>query len=474
MKKILTPAIPLSALLFYFVMLGNSDKGQAAKESNTQTAPQGMLLVETDSLLPFYISAIEEPNINWQVYLQWLKGVFQDYPNIHVYAQPRDTMSGIWLQYNDPMLEEYFEHPAYQYYPVCGVSWLQVQSYLDWKTDRLNEAILIETDVIEFDMRHIVESNNFNTEAYLCGQYDPIYTKNDKRPIVPGTKKDKRQFKSSDGIFFPHYRLPTEAEWRAGHQFVSDQANYQYIKTSLKKESFLDPWIEYYKLDDDAKSNVSAGQVVFNRNFHYGISEWLIELENTLGGYRISEAEMLHQNGWLNFQECSPYDQYGEIKEKDSIGRLGFNYVQNSSINQPIYLTGPSDFIYRYDQVSYPNPHFRNPAYTDSILRRQYQAHYEQYKSNGYQGDFYFFLSNMYQMDTALYGRDSLRYTYQRILIKDNSKLRRRYIASNYRNPNAGTALLPNGESLPELGFRCVLPFTGVPVAKKYQVKWRD
>lgn len=472
MKKTLSVAILLAGLLLYLVLLGSSDKVKAERESNTQTSPQGMLLIETDSLLPFYISAIEEPNINWQVYLHWLKGVFQDFPNIHQQAQPRDTMSGIWLQYNDPMLEEYFEHPAYQYYPVCGVSWLQVQSYLDWKTDRLNEAILIETDVIEFDMRNIYGSENFNTEAYLCSQYDPRYTKKDKRPIIPGTKKDKRPFKSSDGIFFPHYRLPSEAEWQAAYQFTSDQANFQYIKTSLKKESFLDRWIEYYKMDNDAKSKMTGGQVVFNRNFKYGISEWLIELEDAMGGYRIPEAEMLHRNGWLNFQESSPYDQYGEIKEKDSIGRLRFNYVQNSNINEAIYLTGPADFIYRYDHVSYPNPHFRNSAYTDSFLRNLYYPHYERHKTTGYQGDFYFFLKNMYQMDTSYYGRDSLSYTFKRILIKDNSKLRRRYIASNYRNPNAGTALLTNSESMPELGFRCVLPYTGTAVIPKYKVKW--
>ncbi len=472
MKKILTITLSFAVCLLCLLLLGNSDKVKSGKDTNTQSAPQGMLLVETDSLLPFYISAIEEPNINWQVYLHWLKGVFLDFPNIYQQAQPRDTMSGIWLQYNDPVLEEYFEHPAYQNYPVCGVSWLQVQSYLDWKTDRLNEAILIETDVIEFDMRNIYGSENFNTEAYLCEQYDPRYTKKDKRPIIPGTKKDKRPFKSNDGIFFPHFRLPTEAEWQAGHHFVSDQTNFPYIKTSLKKESFLDPWIEYYKLDNDVKSKRYGGQVVFSRNFNYGISEWLIELENTMHGYRIPEADMLHQNGWLNFQESSPYDQYGEIKEKDSIGRLGFNYVQNSSINQPIYLTGPADFIYKYETVSYPNPHFRNPGYTDSFLRNLYYPHFEWYKTNGYQGNFYNFLSYMYQMDTSYFGRDSLSYTYKRILIKDNSKLRRRYIASSYRNPNAGTNALSNSGSLPELGFRCVLPFTGTPVEAKYKVKW--
>ena len=41
----------------------------------------------------------------------------------------------------DPMTNFYFWHPAYDNYPVVGVSWKQAQAYCDWRTKRYNEEL---------------------------------------------------------------------------------------------------------------------------------------------------------------------------------------------------------------------------------------------------------------------------------------------------------------------------------------------
>ena len=49
------------------------------------------------------------------------------------------------------MVTQYFRHPAYQDYPVVGVSWQQAVDYCDWRTDRVNERRLIESGALGKD-----------------------------------------------------------------------------------------------------------------------------------------------------------------------------------------------------------------------------------------------------------------------------------------------------------------------------------
>ena len=56
-----------------------------------------------------------------------------------------DTL--VWrseLAYNEPYVEYYFRYPAYNYYPVVGVTWEQAHDFCIWRTDRVNEKLLID------------------------------------------------------------------------------------------------------------------------------------------------------------------------------------------------------------------------------------------------------------------------------------------------------------------------------------------
>ena len=120
----------------------------------------------------FYMDQTEVRNIDYVEYLYWLQRVFgADNPQVYRNALP-DTL--VWrekLAYNEPMVEVYLRHPAYRNYPVVGVSWTQANEYCLWRTDRVNEDLLVKKQFLKLDTKQQNE-NNFNTEAYLAGQYE--------------------------------------------------------------------------------------------------------------------------------------------------------------------------------------------------------------------------------------------------------------------------------------------------------------
>ncbi|MCI5057138.1 MAG: SUMF1/EgtB/PvdO family nonheme iron enzyme, partial [Flavobacteriales bacterium] len=120
----------------------------------------------------FYMDETEISNFQWCEYLYWLSRVFSvDYPEVYKKALP-DTL--VWrdkLAYNDPYVEYYLRHPAYRDYPVVGINWLQAVDFCAWRTDRVNEFILIREGILEHYVNQVNE-DNFNTDAYLFGQYE--------------------------------------------------------------------------------------------------------------------------------------------------------------------------------------------------------------------------------------------------------------------------------------------------------------
>lgn len=164
----------------------------------------------------FYMDETEVTNTDYREYLYWTFRVFgPNYPQIYVKALP-DTL--VWrnkLAFMDDMVKYYFRHPSYQDYPVVGVNWLQASDYCKWRTDRVNEYILVREGIIDWSPSPS-DQDYFNTEEYLSGKWQgktkvPLP---DYNPTNSNNGNNAgRQVKIEDGIFLPDYRLPTEAEW---------------------------------------------------------------------------------------------------------------------------------------------------------------------------------------------------------------------------------------------------------------------
>jgi gliding motility-associated lipoprotein GldJ len=173
----------------------------------------------------FYLDETEVTNFNWCEYLFWIGRTYTDFPMVYKKALP-DTL--VWrekLAYNEPYTEYYLRHPSYRDYPVVGVSWLQANDFCAWRTDRVNEWILIREGILMMNPNQ--QNEPFSTDAYFAGQYDQGVNPRGQIPDMnpskggydPSTGKFKakdlvtRNVRMSDGILLPRYRLPTEAEW---------------------------------------------------------------------------------------------------------------------------------------------------------------------------------------------------------------------------------------------------------------------
>ncbi|MEM9548552.1 MAG: SUMF1/EgtB/PvdO family nonheme iron enzyme, partial [Bacteroidota bacterium] len=125
----------------------------------------------------FYMDETEVTNTFYKEYLHWLATHYVSYPEVKEQALP-DTL--VWreeLAYNEPLVQTYFRHPSYDDYPVVGVNWHQANNYAKWRSNRVNEMLLIERGILN-PSPDSKDSDVFDSEAYLAGQYQGNVRKN--------------------------------------------------------------------------------------------------------------------------------------------------------------------------------------------------------------------------------------------------------------------------------------------------------
>lgn len=330
----------------------------------------------------FYMDETEVTNIDYKEYLYFIKKDYPSYPEVWINALP-DTL--VWrdeLSYNEPLVETYLRHPSYDDYPVVGVSWLQSQNYCKWRSDKVNEMLLIEKGILNPNPDQ-VDSDNFNTKAYLAGQYQGNVRKNLEDKSVEG---GERPVKFEDGIMLPDYRLPTEAEWEyaalalKGNQAttndenITDRRYYPWDGNTArykKRDKYQGKILANFKrgrgdymgmagaLNDRASTPGAVREFMPNDfglyNMAGNVSEWTQDVYRPWTQMSLRDADNHDLNPFRGneFKQLM-LDEDGRPVEKDSLGRLRYESVEDSTlIHRENYRSSDVRNYYDGDSSSY-------------------------------------------------------------------------------------------------------------------------
>lgn len=314
----------------------------------------------------FYLDQTEITNFHWCEYMYWISRAFETYPVVGKNVLPDTNAWRSPLGFSEKFVEYYLRHPAYRDYPVVGVSWLQASDYCKWRTDRVNEYILIREGILDYNIEQRDE-NTFNTEAYMAGQYTEKVLVN-RQDLNPNNRQGKklgtRIIRQEDGILLPRYRLPTEAEWEfAAYGLIGNLGAGQ----ENINERRIYPWDGHWVRNDEQKfQGAIRANFVRGRGDYMGVAGHLndgADITAPVESYWPNDYGLYHMAGnvseWVldvyrplsseDFDEFRPFR--GNVFKTKLLNNAGSSELKAANVTFDVH--GMKEYLNEFERIRF-------------------------------------------------------------------------------------------------------------------------
>jgi hypothetical protein len=234
MKLLRSRSFSVPAIMIAILLAGCFSTGSLHRTNYHRQAPPGCVAIN-DTL---WCDKTEITNMDWLEYLYWLQRVYGSEHQAYRSALP-DT--NVWnnlsgsLEYGQPYFTgmNYLRHPAYQHYPLVGVSQQQARDYSEWRSDRVFEQYLVSLRVIAVDYSTFDSASHFTIERFYDGSFPSLL--------------NPEMFR-----YYPHYRLPATAEFRLARQKADNVSGvaYRQCQTGKCRDCLRELYYPEYKAAD--------------------------------------------------------------------------------------------------------------------------------------------------------------------------------------------------------------------------------
>jgi len=307
------------------------------------------LVLNDDSIEPFYISSNPITNREYITYLCWKADVYRYYPGELLNAFPNLDNKQIdsllnkgftpiqirTLVESTYFTEHYMFSPKYLDYPVLGLTWNQSMDFLNWLSDRYNEHILIQKRIQDVYHNQCCE-NSFNTESHLLDQYEGMIN----RSFCDQESKQPRNVKWKDRILIPSFRLPSNNELNIAQRSINNTLK------EYQPNKFLKHWTKHYmeinkyeivlRIEGDNFLSFSFNKNVTMRpEYHEMLGEISeMTLDQTFDRKENSTLKIFSDMGQ---DIVSIKNKDGSIS-KDSLGHMPFIIIGEDENLNPIFI----------------------------------------------------------------------------------------------------------------------------------------
>ncbi|MBI3234877.1 MAG: SUMF1/EgtB/PvdO family nonheme iron enzyme, partial [Bacteroidetes bacterium] len=168
-----------------------------------------------------YFDKAEMTNLGYREFMYWTKIIYGVRSNEYLSIFPNTSVWGKIDTGYSSLDSFYLSHPAYDDYPVVGISYEQAVKYYKWRSDMVMEYILVKNNIIKF--KPVISKDSiFTIEKYFNGQYNNI--------------KPSERF-----MIYPEYSLPDSTTYKIASSFADslNNRNYKSCKKRYCKNSLL-------------------------------------------------------------------------------------------------------------------------------------------------------------------------------------------------------------------------------------------